>query len=414
MRGIDEGQSLDAPRVKVQESSRKPRGAHPAQRLTAVKVKALRIPGRYADGNNLYLIVDERGTKRWMWRGVVRGKRCDLGLGSAVVVTLAEARSEALRLRIAAKRGEDLLAGRRAARAPVPTFREAAKIVHAQHSAAFRNDKHRAAWLSTLDTYVFPHFGDRRVDQVTRADVLAALSGFWTRRPETARRVKQRIRIVLEWARAAGHRSGDNPVDGLKRVLPRHSTAQEHHAAMAYTELPAFLTSVREAPWAAAAVRLALEWTILTCVRTSEALGAKWGEIDREGRVWTIPGERMKAGRSHRVPLSPRSLELLDRAGAIAEEGGYVFPGRQARKPLSNMALAMLMRRLGRSETVHGMRSAFRDWASEQTNAPHAVCEAALAHVISNSVEAAYARSDLFDRRRELMEAWATFLSKAE
>lgn len=400
---------LDMPRVNEPDAPKKPRGRHPAQRLTPVKVKALSTPGRYADGNNLYLEVDERGAKRWLWRGVSRGKRCDLGLGSVVVVSLKEARLEALRLKISASKGEDVRAGRRSLRAAgTPTFKQAAITVHAAHSPSFRNAKHSDDWLNSLKMYAFPHFGARSIDAVTSADILKALETFWTAKPETARRVKQRIRAVLDWAKASGYRTGENPVQGITKALPRHKSSHTHYAAMPYAEIPNFIPQLREAD-AGEPARLALEWTILTCARSGEALGARWEEIDRDAAVWTVPAVRMKAGRVHRVPLSPRCLELLTLLDRHRDKSGYLFPGRKEGQSLSNMALAMVMRRLGRTETVHGFRSAFRDWASEQTSAPHAVCEAALAHTVRNPVEAAYARSDLFEKRRGLMGEWARY-----
>lgn len=389
---------------------RKPRGQHPDKRLTAVRIKALKTPGKYADGNGLYLLVEPSGAKRWMLRTIVLGKRSEIGLGGLSLVSLAEAREKAVTMRKQARAGADPLAERRRANAKVLTFKAAAKQVHAEHGKAFRNAKHRAQWLASLDADVFPVIGQRPVNVIEPADILKVLTPIWTVKPETARRLKQRIRVVLEWAKASGLRSGDNPVDGVARVLPRHTTSKEHHAAMGYPELPAFVKKVQDAD-GAEAVRLALEWTILTAARTNETIGARWDEIDRDAAVWTVPASRMKAGRPHRVPLSSRCLEILTRAEALKGDSSFVFPGRGGTKLLSNMALAMLMRRLKRTETVHGMRSAFRDWAAEQTDAPRAVCEAALAHTIQNKAEAAYARSDLFERRRTLMHAWSNYLT---
>jgi integrase len=255
---------------------------------------------------------------------------------------------------------------------------------------------------------VFPVFGDRPVNTIESSDILKALSPIWTAKPETARRLKQRIKVVLDWARASGFRSGDNPVDGVTKVLPKVRQGPAHHAALAYSLVPAFVESLRAAE-AGEATKLAFEFLILTAARTSEVLGARWEEIDRTSQTWTIPADRIKAGREHRVPLSPRCIELLDRAEAIADGGPYVFPGRLS-KPLSNMVFLMLLRRLKRNDiTAHGFRSAFRDWAAERTSVPRAVCEAALAHVVKDKTEAAYFRSDLLDLRRQLMESWARF-----
>jgi len=390
-------------------TTRKPRGRHPDKRLTAVRVRTLNVPGRYADGNGLYLFVDRSGAKRWVWRGKFAGKRSDLGLGSAQLVSLADARDKAMDLRRDVRAGGNPLADRRRARQTVPTFADAATQVHAAHGAAFRNVKHKAQWLASLEADIFPVFGDRPVNAIDSADVLKALSPIWTTKPETARRLKQRIKVVFDWARASGLRSGDNPVEGLTEVLPRHRGEPTHHAALPYQAVPTFLTVLRTAD-TSESIRLAFELLILTATRTNEVLRATWAEVDLDAKVWTIPGARMKMGREHRVPLSVRAVEILERAQACADGSPYVFPGRTLAKPLSNMAFLMLLRRLKYDTiTTHGFRSSFRDWAAERTNVPRAVCEAALAHALRDKTEAAYHRTDLFDRRRELMDTWAKF-----
>jgi integrase len=391
---------------------RKPKGRHPQHKLNAVRVKSLK-PGRYADGNGLYLFVEPSGAKRWVLRTVVwtasGAKRYDLGLGSTQLVSLADARTEAAELRRAARKKVDIVAARRAERRIVPTFEAAAKEVHKQHGAAFRNPKHRAQWLASLEADIFPVFGSRPVNAIDTGDVLKALSPIWTTKPETARRLKQRIKVVLDWAKASGFRNGDNPVDGITKVLPKVRPAASHHAALPYGQVPTFVHTLREAN-AGESAKLAFEFLILTAARTGEVIGARWDEIDRDAKTWTIPAARIKAGREHRVPLSARCLELLDAAEKIADGGGFVFPGRSPNAPLSNMVLLMVLRRLKRTDiTTHGFRSAFRDWAAERTNMPRAVCEAALAHVIKDKTEAAYFRSDLFDQRRKLMDSWARF-----
>ena len=366
-------------------------------------------PGRYADGNGLYLYVVPNGAKRWIWRGMVRGRRCDLGIGPVAVVSLAKARAEALRIKTLAWKGEDPRQVRRKARQGVPTFKTAAQAVHASHAETFKNAKHAAQWLSSLEAYAFPAIGDRPVDDLTSAEILKVLAPIWTERPETARRVKQRLKAVFDWAKAAGHRSGDNPVEGIKRVLPRHKTSAKHHAALPYREVPAFLRKLRETD-ANPLTKLAFEFAILTARRTSETLGARWTELDLEEKIWTIPGTRMKAGRDHRIPLSARCLEILEEARLLAGDSPFVFPGRTGRAPLSNMAFLMVLRRNGHADiTAHGFRSSFRDWAAEQSSVPSAAVEAALAHVVRNKTEAAYFRSDLLDQRSHLMERWAQF-----
>ena len=402
-------------RVKSPDSTRhgKPRGKHPDRRLNAVRVRNVTVPGRYADGNGLYLVVDESHAKRWLLRTVVAGKRCDIGLGSAQLVPLADAREEAARLRRMARAGGDPLAERRRERITVPTFKEAAEKVHAAQAASFRNPKHKADWISSLQMYAYPHFKDHRVNAVTAADILKALGAIWVSRPETARRVRQRLRTVFDWAKASGFRPGDNPVDGVARVLPRHKNEKAHHAAIPYRDVPSFVESVQNAA-ANQATKLAFEFLILTAARTSEVLGARWGEIDLEAKTWTVPASRIKAGREHRVPLSSRCIELLTEAQRLSDGGPFVFPGRYANKSMSNTVFLMLLRRIKRDEiTAHGFRSAFRDWAAERTSFSRSVCEAALAHVVENKTEAAYFRTDLFEQRRSLMDTWTAFATAA-
>jgi integrase len=380
---------------------------HPRQALSAVKIRNAKA-GRYADGNGLYLVVDPSGAKRWMLRTRVRGKRCDIGLGGLSLVPLAEAREEAIRLRKIARKGGDPLSERRNERRIIPTFEEAARRVHELHSQTFRNAKHRAQWIRTLETYVFPVFGSRALDQIGSEDVLTALTPIWSIKSETARRVRQRIKTVFSWAKASGYRSGDNPVEGLSEVLPKHNGKLDHFPALAYAQVPAFIMALRETK-VALAVKLAFELLILTVARTSEVLLATWNEFDLEATTWTVPAERMKAKVEHRVPLSRRCLEILAAAKEISGRG-YVFPGRSEQRSLSNMCFEMALRRMGRGDiTAHGFRSSFRDWAEERTNFANSVIEAALAHTVKNKVEAAYLRTTLFDKRRRLMDAWAAF-----
>lgn len=387
----------------------KRKGRHPEKALNAARIRTLSQPGRYPDGNGLYLVIGKSGTKRWILRTIVRGKRRDIGLGGVSIVSLADAREEAAKWRKIARDGGDPIADRRKDRKTVPTFEEAARQVHESHSKAFRNDRHKAQWITTLEQYAFPVFGQLRVDQVESADILKALGAIWLEKPETARRVRQRVRTVFDWAKAAGFRAGDNPVEGVAKVLPKHKTKQDHFAALPYPKVSEFIHLLREAG-AGKSVKLALEFLILTAARTSEVLKAQWSEIDLNDRVWTIPPERMKAGREHRVPLSARCIGILESAKAIADGGKYVFPGQSRGKPLSNMCFHMLLRRMKRTDcTPHGFRSSFRDWTEERTNYPRTVTEAALAHVVADKTEAAYRRTDLFARRRKLMDAWAGF-----
>jgi integrase len=383
-------------------------GRHPHNALAPRAITSINEPGRYADGGGLYLLVAPGGSKSWMLRTLVRCKRTDIGLGSVTLVSLAEARDEARRLRKVARAGGDPVAERRHARRPVPTFEEAARQVHSSHAAAFKNVKHRKQWLSSLAP-VFTSFGAKRVDAVTSADILTALSYDWLALPETSRRVLQRVRVVFEWCKAQGFCSADNPTQGVTKVLPKQRQTRGHHAALPYQQLPVFLRTLRDSA-SGEVVKLAFEFTILCSARTSETLNATWSEVDRVSATWTISASRMKAGVEHRVPLSPRCLEILNRAEALSNGGPFVFPSRKADKPLSNMVFLMALRRLGRDDlTAHGFRSTFRDWSAERTNASRAVCEAALAHTLRDKAEAAYNRTDLFDRRRELMATWAAY-----
>ncbi len=391
----------------------KPKGRHRERTLSPLGVKAMREPGRYADGSGLYLVVDKSGAKRWVLRTVALGRRRDIGLGSAKVVTLAEARERAAHYRKMAKDGGDPVAQKRRERTKIPTFEAAARAVHAEHKASWKNAKHADQWINTLEQYVFKSMGSRRVDEVDTPEVLKALSPIWLTKPVTARRVRQRIGTVLDWAKASGFRSGDNPVSGVIKGLPKQLEAQEHHSALPYAEVPAFVNSLKQGG-TNEATKLAFELLVLTALRTSEVLGATWSEIDLEQKVWCIPATRMKAKREHRVPLSPRSVEILTALKHLAGPSAFVCPGRTPENTLSNMVFLMTLRRMGVSITVHGFRSAFRDWAAERTNYAREVCEQALAHTLKDKTEAAYRRSDLFEKRRKLMNAWATFVSRSD
>ncbi|HEY2123725.1 MAG TPA: integrase arm-type DNA-binding domain-containing protein [Chthoniobacterales bacterium] len=366
-------------------------------------------PGRYGDGNGLYLVVDPSGAKRWVLRTIVQGKRRDIGLGGLRLVSLAEARTKAQEYRKLARDGGNPLEARRKERADVPTFSEAARITLDQHRAGWRNEKHATQWMASLKLHVFPVLGKKRVDHIETADVLRALSPIWLSKPETARRLRQRISTILNWAKAAGHRSGDNPVDGVAKGLPRQNEKRGHFSAISYEEVPNFVRKLREVPTSQHA-RLAFEFLILTAARTNEVLKAEWKEVDFDKAVWAIPAARMKAGREHRVPVAERALTLLRSAREINDGSQLIFPGRKVGEPMSNMIFLMMLRRLGATFTAHGFRSAFRDWASERTNFPREVCEMALAHSIKDKTEAAYRRGDLFAKRSALMTAWASYV----
>lgn len=387
----------------------KPLGQHRDKRLTAATVRTLSEPGFYGDGHGLYLKMDTNGSKRWVQRIVIGDKRRDIGLGSASLVSLAEAREAALQNRKLARAGGDPLEAKRRS-AGILTFKEAAEQVHDLSKPTWRNEKHGQQWLNTLTTYAFPHFGNKRVDTISSADVLGALSPIWNSHPETARRVKQRIGTVFKWTMAKGLRT-DNPAETITKALPKHDRSKvQHRKALPYDQVGAALTKVRNSE-ASSTTKLVFEFMVLTATRSGEARGATWSEVDLDRAEWTIPSDRMKAKKPHRVPLPNRCLAILKEAEKLREEGSdLVFPGAVEGKPLSDMTLSKLVKELGIAAVPHGFRSSFRDWAGEQTNHPREVVEFALAHVIKDKAEAAYARSDLFEKRRLLMMDWGKYL----
>lgn len=391
--------------------ARRKSGKHPDKALSAAFVRTAKEPGKYFDGHGLFLKVDASGAKRWVQRINIRGKRRELGIGSASLVSLQEARETALENRKQSRAGGDPLQARREAQA-ILTFEEAARKVHELHRPTWRNAKHAAQFLSTLETYAFPIMGRVRVSDVTTADVLGALTPIWLTKPETARRVRQRIGTVMKWAVAQGWRQ-DNPAQAIASALPRQDTAQEPRKSLPYTELPAFLSNLQETD-ANPLTKLALELVILTACRSGEVRLAQWSEFDLDAAEWCIPAARMKAKRPHRIPLSARAVEVLKKAEALREDGDLVFPGIKPGKPLSDMTLTKLVKGMGYDIHVHGFRTSFRTWAQERTNYPREVAEAALAHVNADKVEAAYARSDLLEKRRRMMQAWATSVCGTE
>ncbi len=388
-------------------NSGKPRGRHPDKRLSVPAVNAAR-PGRYADGNGLYLEVDPSGAKRYLLRTVVHGRRRDIGLGGTQYVSLAEAREQARLLRMVARQGGDPVAERNKERRRSISFEQAARTVHAEHIVpANKSAKANAQWLSSLEHYAFPRIGKRPVFAIDQADLLRALGPIWLEKPETARRVKQRIRNVLDWARANGMGDGVHPVEGIEKALPKQNHRDSHLAALPWQDLPELLERIAGVGGLGA---LALQFTILTAARSGEVRGATWSEIDLDERTWIVPAERMKSGREHRVPLSDAAINVLRKArGERPDPDTLVFPSTKPGRPLSDMTLAAVLKRLDVPVTVHGFRSTFRDWAEEATSYPHEVKEAALAHVVKNKVERAYRRSDLFEKRRAMMMEWAAY-----
>ena len=372
-------------------------------KLSVRRIKELSQPGRYSDGNGLYLHIRSGGSRQWMLRTTVQGKRTDIGLGSTSFVTLSEAREQAHELRKQARRGLDPLQKRRGL-SSVPSFSEAAVIVWEQKRPTWKNAKHAQQWISTLEEFATPVIGKKRVSEVTSAHILEILSPIWTTKAETARRVRQRLRAVFDWAKASGHRSGDNPVDGVKMVLPKQGDRVKHHTALAWQELPKFMAKLQSRSEISAK---ALCFLILTAARSGEVRAATWSEV--EGDVWYIPAERMKMKRDHRVPLNDAVLSVLESMTGFSEN--LIFPStNNSNKPMSDMVFKALFMRMGYDEiTAHGFRSSFRDWAGDNAVTSREVAEAALAHQVGGQTERAYARSDMFERRRKLMLAWADY-----
>ncbi len=379
--------------------------------LTAAKVKALTKPGMHHDGRGLYLRVAPGGSKGWMLRATIDWRRRDIGLGGYPAVTLAKARQFADAHRLAVAEGRDPLAEKR--RAATPTFAEAAVKVHEANLPRWKNGKHTAQWLSTLERYAFPTIGKMPLDRIERRDVLGILTPIWSAKPETARRLRQRVRTVLKWAQAHGYVEHNAAGEGIDGALPSMPRVKAHFRALPYVEIPGALETLDASP-AGLAARACMRFLILTAARSGEARGGRWDEVDLDAATWTIPGARMKGGRQHVVPLSVAALAVLHEAAALRDDSGLIFPSPRKRgRPLSDMGLTKCLRDCGLADraTVHGFRSAFRDWAAECTNAPHAVMERALAHAVADAVEAAYARSDLLERRRALMAQWGRFVT---
>jgi integrase len=390
----------------------------------------------YADGNGLYLQVSEGGAS-WIYRYMLGGRAREMGLGPLALFGLQEARAKALDARRLRHQGVDPIDARRAAQAKARldavqamTFTQCAEAYIKAHRAGWRNAKHAAQWEATLGTYADPFIGALPVQAIDTGLVMKVLEQnvsvpnnpaipLWTTKPETASRLRGRIESILDWAKVRGYREGENPArwrGHLDKLLPARTKVRrvKHHAALHYGDLPEFMTILRAQEGTAAR---ALEFAILTAARTGEVIGARWSEIDLGKQLWTVPSQRMKAGNEHRVPLSSRAVAILEEVKPLHQIHGeqystneFVFPGGKHNRPLSNMAFLMLLRRMKRDDlTAHGFRSTFRDWAAERTNFPSEVAEMALAHVVSSKVEQAYRRGDLFDRRRRMMLAWATF-----
>jgi integrase len=395
--------------------------ARTINRLSHRKVETLKAEGMHGDGGGLYLQVtksaDGTPRKSWLFRYAVAGRERQMGLGPLSDVPLAEARDRASAAREMRRAGKDPIVEREALRAEASlvaakamSFDECAAAYIAAHRTGWRNVKHASQWTNTVATYCSPVFGKLPVQLVDVGLVMKAIEAIWSTKPETAGRVRGRVERILDWAKVRGLRDGENPAQWrghLDHLLPPRGKVRrvKHHAALPYADLATFVAALRERDAVAAR---ALEFAILTAARTNEVLGATWSEIDLDGRVWTLPAERMKAGKEHRVPLGDRAIQII-KGMMTTKQNNYVFYGDH-RAALSNMSLLMLLRRMGRSDiTTHGFRSTFRTWAAERTSFPREVVEAALAHTVGNKVEAAYQRGDMFDKRRVLMSQWGNY-----
>lgn len=377
-------------------------------KLSARFVTTTMKPGRHSDGGGLYLVVDEGGARRWVFKYRRQDRVREMGLGGLKAVPLAKARDLAADARAQLAAGIDPIAAKASGKITMPLFGDFADDLIADMAPQFRNAKHLSQWKMTLREYAKP-LRTKPVDQIETADVVAVLKPIWLAKSETASRLRGRIERVLDAAKAKGHRIGENPArwrGHLDTLLPkRRKLTRGHHAAMHYADVPAFLGELRKREALSA---LALEFTILTAARSGETMGMRWSEVDTDKAVWTIPKGRMKAGREHRVPLSSRALAIIEKATEFGTDpDAFVFPGRREGRPLSVMSYEMLLRRMKVQVTTHGFRSSFRDWCGEETSFPREVAEAALAHAVGDETERAYRRGDALAKRRQLMDAWA-------
>ena len=380
-------------------------------KLSATRVRALRDPGLYSDGDGLHLFVHKNGRRSWVQRITADGRRRDIGLGGYPTVSLAQARKRATDNREAISSGRDPVAEKH--RPAMPTFSEAAHTVHEANKPRWRNGSHTSAWIQTLERHAFPKIGNKKIDTGSCTDVLSVLTPIWSTRPETGRRVRQRMRTIFRWAMASELIETNPAGEVIDGALPSMPKVKAHLRALPYQEVGSALKTV-DASQTSLAAKRCLKFLVFTAARSGEARGATWDEIDLEAATWTIPGSRMKAGVEHRVPLSDRALDVLMLARQLDDGSGLCFPSPlRPGRMLSDMTLTKILRSTGLADraTVHGFRTSFKTWTMEQTDTPWAVGEAALTHQLGGSVEQAYAQSDLFDRRRTLMQQWADYLT---
>ena len=383
-------------------------------KLTSLAIKKLKTPGRYSDGNNLYLKIEDTGSRRWILRLTINGKRRDMGLGSFSFINLADARELASQYNKLAKSGIDPIQERLKEKGQQITLKECTYKVHALNKPIWKTDLLARQWINSFEHHVFPIIGHLTISQIQSVDIMNVLTPIWNTKHDTAKKLKQRLRVVFKWCRAQGYFTGDNPVELAEMALPRLKLNKKHHKYLPYDQLPDLIKKLKDTP-IILSNKLAIEFAILTAGRTSEILKAQWDEIDFSNKLWTIPKDRMKANKEHIVPLSDRSIAILKESQKNYPNAKYIFPSElNLEKPLSsNTMLFAIQKRMNTNVTTHGMRTSFKVWASEVTNFQNEVSEMALSHSIPNKVEAAYRRGNLLEKRRLLMQCWVDYLYKA-
>ena len=373
-------------------------------KLSVRKIRDIKEPGRYGDGGGLYLYVRKGGSRQWILRTTINRRPVDLGLGSTRLVSLAQARELALEKMKAIKEGRNPLAEKKE-RAAIPDFETAAREVYEEKKGSWKNPAHIRQWIQTLEDYAFPIIGKLAVSDIESSHIRKVLSPIWTKKEESARRLKQRMKVVFDWVIVEGHRKSANPVIGIEQALPKQTGKVKHHEALTWKKLPKFMVELEGREGVSA---FALRFLILTVGRSDEIRDARWDEISFRQKLWSIPGEKMKMEKPHRVPLSPQAIAVLHAVKGLSED--FVFPGQKPGRALSNSAFSAVMIKMGyETLTAHGFRSTFKDWCSEEARADWEVSELALAHQVGNKTERAYARSDLLERRRPLMNEWASY-----
>ena len=377
-------------------------------------MKKTSATGWHADGNGLYLVIESSGAKRWMQRLVIQGRRRDIGLGSVKIVTLEEARDCAVQYRRIARAGGDPVAERRKAIGSTLTFKETALKVHHLNLPTWDNEKHASQWLSSLENHVFPIIGNKAIGSITSSDIMKVLTPIWVNKPDTAKKIRQRLRTVVKWARAQGNFTGHDPIEIAEAALPKVKQSTNHFKSAPFASIPLIFNQMERSKLNPSA-KFSVQILILTACRTTEVIESTWDEIDFKNKLWRIPAKRMKMNSPHNIPLSDGAMAVLKKAQDLRTDSHLIFPSPLSNRPLSSNALLhALQKRLKIDATIHGMRSAFKDWVAETTNYPNEVSEMALAHSISNQTEAAYRRGELLDKRRSMMQDWSDFVQGTE